>query len=660
MKRLFASLCFFLTFAAAHATTPNAVQAPAQYQFVTPQNGVAAPLGQIATQNALPATAGCLVGDSITIASNVYDDYIFSAAGGNGTYSLTVTGLPSGITATTSSTGVTFSPGIFTPGTYAITVSITDTASHSGSVSYNLTGTTSLGLTFVQTASSGTLTLSQTALYWEESDRGPLFWINFLSGGSIQIPKTNNFGHAGDQTADVLARMGPILSAAPHCGFYTLMIGTNDVASGKTFSYIEANIWNPIAPKTSIVGQLLATGRPVYLQTILPRSLNIAYQKQLFAVNNWIRSLAGTVPNLRVANGSQAYGDPFAPDGSPRTYTRTFYALYGNGTYTWSSSGLPGCLTLNSTTGILTSSCTSASSTTVTISVSDTASHTGSQTWTIIVNPNMSQPISMSALGTLSGTIFIGQSWNYSYDGLHPETAGGFAAFTPLANAITTTVPTAQPYSSSYLEAYDQTANPNGNLLPYGGQMQFNLGTGTVSGRVSGIAPDGWSITSADNLCSPCTYTGVGSAGTLADGTPAAVITMGGTASGGFSTTVGLAYLGTGVPPFAAGDSIRASCRVEVSGAIHISNPWMTLVTTAGGIQYNQQSGPVGGLVPNVSDVAPQASYAGWLATPLPAPVFTGTMTGTNQLGIYIPVSNGPSGSVAGVIKIGGCFESHG
>ena len=627
---------------------------------VTREGGIAAPLAYLQAENPIPAQPPCLVGDSITVASQGPNQYVFTASGGTGPYTITVSGLPTGINYASSSPAVTFTNVGYVAGTYPITVSITDSASHTGTYNYNLVAPIWMDFTFTPVSNSGTLTLAQTAYNYEMSDRGPAFWINFLSGGAIKIPRPNIFAKGGDTTSSVLARMSQIVAAAPQCGSYAVMIGTNDLST--TLSTIESNIWNPAAPSSSIVGQLLATGRPVYLQLVLPRSLSSgAGRYQLFALDRWMKSLSGTVPGLRIVDGATAYGDPLAPDGAPRSYNRQIAGQYGTPPYTYSASGLPSCVSINTSTGVLTASgCSTPSTQTVTFGVTDTASHSGSQPWTMTINPSQPYPISMAASGSTTGTLGIVQYLDFSYDYLHPKTAGAYAAFKPLTDALMAAVPAFNAGAWNLNDAYDATNNPNGNLIANGGQMVFSAGTGTSSGRASGVVPDGWSAFSGDGGCSLCTYTGTLSAGTLADGTPASVITMGGTALGGYDTILGLQYLVTGLPSWSTGDSLIASCRIEVSGAQHISNPLLSVYYTAGGVYTLEQSGPVNGPNYQVSDIAPPANYSGWLSTPLPAPAFKGSMSGIIQLLVGVPIWNVNSGAIGGVVKVGACSINHG
>jgi hypothetical protein len=258
--------------------------------------------------------------------------------------------------------------------------------------------------------------------------------------------------------------------------------------------------------------------------------------------------------------------------------------------------------------------------------------------------------------GNVTGTIGIVQSLDYSYDGLHPKTAGAYAAFAPLASALTAALPSYANASSNSVDGYDATNNPKGNLLPIGGQMRFSSASGTVSGRVTGIAPDGWLIYSSDAACSPCTFTAVSSASTLADGTPSVKITYGGTAGGGWGTGVYATAYATSTT-FSAGDELGASCRFEMSGAQHITNVQLVLLYTAGGVSVQLISGPIATnfSAPDVSDAAPTASYSGRVSLPVPPAGLPGATSGGIQLLIANFITNSASGAVAGVVNIGDC-----
>jgi len=242
----------------------------------------------------------------------------------------------------------------------------------------------------------------------------------------------------------------------------------------------------------------------------------------------------------------------------------------------------------------------------------------------------------------------------YSYDGLHPKGIGALAAFTPVANLFNQLYPDRGYEVAGITDAY-AALNPTGDLLT-NPMMTFVGGTGTIAGRVTGPVPDGWVGYSTDAGCAPCTFTGVSSAATLADGTPAAQMVIAGTAGGGFGTIVAFGQNLSSFGNFSTGDKLQATCRVEVSaGTAHVTEPYISLTYTSGGIAHTLASGPTGPLTPSVADGGPATAYAGTLATPLPAPPLPGSLSGTLSLNVGVYLTNAGSQTVAGTFRVSAC-----
>jgi hypothetical protein len=243
--------------------------------------------------------------------------------------------------------------------------------------------------------------------------------------------------------------------------------------------------------------------------------------------------------------------------------------------------------------------------------------------------------------------------YNYSYDGLHPMAIGAFHAFTPVANLFGKLYPNTRYRLASASDVFSVT-NPIGNLLS-NGMMTFAGVTGTVGGKVSGVAPDGWSAFNADASCPICTYTAVSSPSTLSDGvTPAAKLTIAGTAQGGFATVVAYQYALDNLTNYAVGDVLRLSCRVEVAGGSqHVTPPYLQLSYLVGGVRYTMGAGLTGAINPAVSDASPREAYAGTIATPDSIPLPGTISSGTVQVGLYL--TNGAALAVAGSLKVGAC-----
>lgn len=236
-----------------------------------------------------------------------------------------------------------------------------------------------------------------------------------------------------------------------------------------------------------------------------------------------------------------------------------------------------------------------------------------------------------------------------SYDGLHPA-YGAYFAFAPIAAMFNQLYTPLGSYVSSASDLYS-TQNVTGNLMP-NGMMSFTGGTGAVSGRVVGTAPDGWTGESADSGCSPCSFTGTASSATLSDGTPAAQMVVAGTAGGGYATQVFYNYSTTTLSNLSIGDKLQASCRVEMSaGSAHVTTPYLLLTYNSGGVTYNLNDG-----APVVSDASPSVAYSGTLATPTPAPALTNIPSGTLQILIGVFITN-PTGTqtINASFKVGAC-----
>lgn len=505
--------------------------------------------------------AVCYVGDSITYAALASSSVGVTASGGTGPYTFAFSGLPAGFPTPTNQTpSVLLGGGTFTalPGVYSVTITATDSVAATGSRPYTVTVSNNRTVSVVANgSSSGTLALSDNSIVnLYSQNRGAAFWVPFLTGYRTTAPQTLNFSLPGDTTTSLLTRMAPIVAA--NCGSYVVMIGTNDLGTSVSQAQTQANI-------SSIWSQLLATGRPVIAQPILPRTLTAASasMNELWSLNRWIKQQAGAIPGLYIVDSTAAYGDPLSTTATPR----------------------------------------------------------------------------------VGATI----DYTYSYDGLHPKGVGAYAAFAPVATFFNQLYTDPGPPNTGNSDLY-ATANPSGNLLA-NGMMSFVGGTGTVSGKVTGSTPDGWTAFSADAGCTTCSYTGVASSSTLADGTPAAQIVIAGTAAGGYATQVALAYNITTFGNFSVGDKLQATCRVEVStGSAHVTAPSLQLSYNAGGVLNTLWAG-----APLVSDASPPTAYSGTLSTPLPAPPIQGGLSGNLSLWVNAYITNGTSATVAMTYKVGGC-----
>ena len=262
--------------------------------------------------------------------------------------------------------------------------------------------------------------------------------------------------------------------------------------------------------------------------------------------------------------------------------------------------------------------------------------------------PDYGDPLSPTA------TPIVGPlpDYTYSYDGLHPKGIGAFHAFRKTAETLSTIYRSVDLSIAGVSDSYT-VGNPQGNLLA-NGMMTYAGATGSLSGRCTGVAPDGWILGSSDAGASPATFTGIGAASAFSDGvTPAAQVTISGTAGGGWATTVLFSQTIPNLGHIVAGDRLQLSVRVEMDGAsLHLTSPYCQLYyRDSDGITHYLGAGPQGPVTPIVSDASPAEAYVGTLLTPL-SPPLVGTPTGGYVLiGVYI--TNSGSAPVSGTLKIG-------
>lgn len=136
---------------------------------------------------------------------------------------------------------------------------------------------------------------------------GYLTWVRALSRGRIQIPVGNNFGVAGDTSAQILARVGNVLAVNPSACI--VLAGTNDLAL--TFEETKASL-------TAIFDTLTLAGIWVICVPILVRGDSTqAVRQKALRVNEWLDTLRYSRPAFDLADCSLVWIDPTT--GNPRT-----------------------------------------------------------------------------------------------------------------------------------------------------------------------------------------------------------------------------------------------------------------------------------------------------------------------------------------------------
>lgn len=142
-------------------------------------------------------------------------------------------------------------------------------------------------------------------------------WQPFLEGlllGRARFPNDQNFGVVGDDSADVLARVGSAIT----CSAATVVVfcSTNDAANGLTGAQSIANL-------SAIVQALLNAGKIVILVAELPRGDSVNTSSRLagndllghMAVAQWCRAQIGVYPNLYVLDVWPGFADLASANG---------------------------------------------------------------------------------------------------------------------------------------------------------------------------------------------------------------------------------------------------------------------------------------------------------------------------------------------------------
>lgn len=577
---------------------------------------------------------GCLVSDSEGIASNGQNMFAVKATGGTPAYTFTTSGMPAGLTFTTSSPQLLITANPIPFGTYnGVTITANDSAAGTGTETFNMVVSIQGYITLTPVSSTGTITVAASAVTINNNNRGMVYWLGMLSNGRVTIPMENNFSHAGDTTTNVLARMAAPLAA--NCGFYVVQIGTNDLNSGGSPStaQIEANI-------QSIWSQLLTNGKPVIVQTIGPRSLQTvtgqATMDQLWAVDRWMRTQNGTVAGLYVVDYAPYYGNPQSQYAIPTTgattdYNYSFDGLHCKGVgcyYAW----LPVVSLLSNL-----------------FPFDPGYPVAGNADQFSANNPNGN--LLPNGMMTATTTLWVASTAYLA--------AGGIVANTQVKNGTNVYLLT----SSS-----NCTSAGSGGPTGTGSSIADNTCTwkylsavGTVGATTTGVIPDGWASQLNLGGASSCgTFTGVYSSSTFQDGVPAEQVVISGTCTAGSATDVQLKYSTTTLANFAAGDKIQAGCRIEVEpGSSHITEPTVLWTFTSGQYAYIIGSGANGATAVDVADASAPVYYSGTAMTPDPNYAFPAglpsTLSGTLIFAVNIYLTNQTAVAVSATVKIGAC-----
>lgn len=156
-------------------------------------------------------------------------------------------------------------------------------------------------ITSINASSGAGYSYSPSHGYWN--------WANFLLGQRYKLLR--NAGVGGNWTQDMLTRIdSDVIAYRPD--MVIVLGGTNDIANEVPVATITTNL-------ATIYEKILAAGCSVVAMTILPRAAGItaAQRSRLMCVNNWIREMAYTRPNIVLCDPFVAFSDPASATSDP-------------------------------------------------------------------------------------------------------------------------------------------------------------------------------------------------------------------------------------------------------------------------------------------------------------------------------------------------------
>ena len=344
-----------------NASLPNGADPPVSSSggVASPTTVASGPVGSFPVAASLPGGSITVTGSPVspTVAYVAYAGFTLTAAGGASpyTFALSSGSLPPGLSLSgATSTTVNISGTPTSLGSYTFVISATDSASNVGY--------------------SNPITIQVIA---------PTVVV---SGSTPTTPAVKGVAYPSDT-----------LTASGGTSPYTFAVTSGSLPSGLSLTGATSTTVNISGTPTSyglssgIV--ITATDANGFTGTFPAFSINVtAYAPPVHSAVNFVFSGSYTPPAHNAVNfvfgGSSIVvsGTLPSPESIGQSISQTFTASGGTGPYTWSASGLPSGLSINSSTGIV-SGTVSGSPTTysVIITATDTLSATGTLPITVVV-----------------------------------------------------------------------------------------------------------------------------------------------------------------------------------------------------------------------------------------------------------------------------------
>jgi hypothetical protein len=328
-----------------------------------------------------------------------------SAAGQTLTYS--ATGLPTGLTINSSTGAITGTPSTTTGSPFSVTVTVTDTAGTKGTAAFTWT---------ISPAGTNTITVT----------------------------------NPGSQTGTV----GTAITA--------LQIHATDSAAGQTLTYAASGLPTGLTISSTtgaITGTpTTTTGSPFSVTVTVTDTTNAKGT----AAFTWTISPAGTntITVTPPANQTGTVGTAITPLQIQATDSAAGQTL----TY---SATLPAGLAINSATGLITGTPTTAGTSTVTVTVTDTTAAKGTATFTWVINPGVG--------GACHVTYTLNSAWTGPPNGFTAQVTIGNTGTTAITSwSLTFTFPGDEKITANFNGGFSQTgenatltnASYNGNISP--------------------------------------------------------------------------------------------------------------------------------------------------------------------------------------------------